>query len=582
MKASPHNPFGKNALPIRRGQLGAALLWAVVACNGQLGDGPAGPSGGESGPSSGVLGGTGAIGTGGAAGAGGDTGGIGSSLAVDPGTKGLHRLNSTEYNATVLDTLGTKLQPANSSWLGGEIHGFDNIAAVLDVDAALYQRYFDSAIAIADDVFASPDLKAKIVTCAARDASCLNGIISTTGRRLFRRPLSTEEVATFSKVYNDAQALGEGHDGSLKQVLRAFLSSAEFLFRIESDPRPNQQEKHPLNGYELASRLSYFLWSSAPDDTLFAAAADNSISRDEVLQAQVDRMLKDPVKGNRFIENFVGQWLGARKLPAHAADTKVFPDWSPEVASSLAKEMYLYFAEFVKSDRPWSEFMTADINFIDSYSAKIYGVSAQGAMQRREITTDNRFGFAGLAGFLAMSSLPARTSPTLRGRWVIANLLCQEPPPPPPGVPDLGAGGLDPSKNVRVALEEHRKNPTCAACHNVFDPFGLSLEKFDGIGKYRASYSDGSPIMPTATRGGVEFSGLEGLADVVSKDPKFSVCVADFMFTYSLGREITESDRPYLHLIQEQWKKGAQTLRRLIQQLVLAETFRSRHGVAAK
>ena len=229
------------------------------------------------------------------------------------------------------------------------------------------------------------------------------------------------------------KGLGENHEGSIKQVLRAFLSSAEFLYRIEVDATPNSPQKHPLNPYELASRLSYFLWSSAPDDALLAAAADNSLTQDDKLRATVDRMLADPVKSARFVENFAGQWLGARKLPAHAADTTVFPDWSPALADSLTKEMYLYFAEFLKSDRTWLDFMKADFNFVDAAVAKVYGVPAGAAagMQRVEIKDDKRFGFAGLGGFLALSSLGERTSPTLRGRWILSNLLCDEPPPPP-------------------------------------------------------------------------------------------------------------------------------------------------------
>jgi len=304
----------------------------------------------------------------------------------------------------------------------------------------------------------------------------------------------------------------------------------------------------------------------------------------------VDRMLADPVKGARLVENFTGQWLGARKLPEHAATPAIFPDWSLQVANSLTKEMYLYFSDFLKSDRPWLEFMQADVNFVDASTAKLYGMAAPAgtAMQRVENKTDNRFGFAGLGGFLAMSSLGDRTSPTLRGRWIMTNLLCTEPPAPPKDVPLLTAGSLDPTKNVRVALEEHRKSPACATCHALFDPYGLSLEQFDGIGKSRTAYADGAVIDTTTELkpsdvypNGVKFSGLKGLADTLTQDPKFSQCVQDFMFTYGLGRLISEdTDRPYLNAIQTQWTKGTQSIRNLIHSLVLAETFRYRHGGA--
>jgi len=576
MKSSLDAP-SENQGPLRRfaHPLTSVLVLGAVACTGHIGNVP------------GMESASGRAGTGPGA-----TGGSGTSMpAVDPGTKGVHRLNSTEYNATVADVLGTKVQPANSSWRGGEIGGFDNVAAVLDIDEEQYGRYFDSAGAITDDVFAAVDSKAKIATCAtADDATCVDGIIANTGRRIFRRPLGADEVATYKKVYTAARQLGESHDGSIEQVVRSFLSSAEFLYRVELDPNPSSTDKHPLNAYELASRLSYFLWSSAPDDTLLASAADNSLLQDDKLGVAVDRMLADPVKGARLVENFTGQWLGARKLPEHAATPAIFPDWSLQVANSLTKEMYLYFSDFLKSDRPWLEFMQADVNFVDASTAKLYGMAtpAGTGMQRVENKTDNRFGFAGLAGFLAMSSLGDRTSPTLRGRWVMTNLLCTEPPAPPKDVPQLTAGSLDPTKNVRVALEEHRKSPACATCHALFDPYGLSLEQFDGIGKYRTAYADGAVIDTTTELkpsdvypNGVAFSGLKGLADTLTKDPKFSQCVQDFMFTYGLGRLISEdTDRPYLNAIQTQWTKGTQSIRSLIHSLVLAETFRYRHGGA--
>jgi hypothetical protein len=566
---------------VRTGLLGAALFCGAVACNGAIGE----ATGLDNIPSTGSAGVGGPSGSAGTSGSAGAQGGAGTGVVVLPaGSKGVHRLNSTEYNATIADVLGTKLQPANSSWRGGEIAGFDNIASVLDVDEEQFKRYFDAASAIADDVFAATDLKAKIMTCATTDAACAQSIIGTTGRRLFRRPLGTDEVATYKTVYDKARELGETHEGSAKAVLRALLSSSEFIYRVELDPNPASNATHPLSGYELASRLSYFLWSSAPDDTLLNAAGDGSLLTDATIRATVDRLLADPIKGQRFVENFSGQWLGARKLPNHATDSAVFPDWSTPVAQSLTKEMYLYFDEFVKTDRPWSEFMTADFNFVDANTAKFYGVAAPagGAMQRMEIKTDKRVGFTGLAGFLASSSLPARTSPTLRGETVLRKLLCKEPPPPPKDVPELGAaGGFDPSKNVKVALEMHRTQMSCAVCHAMFDPFGMALEQFDGIGKFRTTYSDGSTIDPTGVLSGKMFSGVEGVSQVVASDPRFNECLAEYLFTYGLGREMKSTDAAALKAVETAWMTGGTpSLRKLIQTLALSDTFRTRHGGA--
>ncbi len=502
----------------------------------------------------------------------------------DPGTKGLHRLNSTEYNATVADVLGTKLRPASSLWLGGELDGFDNMASVLNVDAAQYRRYFDAAQLIADDVFASANLKANVVICATADDACVHSILANAGLHLFRRPLAQDEIATYYKLYAAARQLGESHEGSVKQVLRALLASAEFIYRIEFDPDLKSTTKHPLNSYELATRLSYFLWSSAPDDALLAAAEDNSLLADDTLRATLDRMLAEPVKSSRFVENFAGQWLGARKLPEHSANPYLFPAWSSELANSLTQEMYLYFGEFLQTDRSWLEFMTADFNFVDPSVAKLYGLPsiAQAGMHRVEITDDQRFGFAGLGGFLALSSLGGRTSPTLRGRYVLKNLLCTEPPKPPPGVPTLSAGGLNPTRNVRAALEEHRKDPACASCHALFDPYGLSLEQFDAIGAYRTTYFNGAPIDPSVELAGVTFTGLSGLAETVTRDPNFSECISETLLKYALGRPITDADRSYLTTVNQDWLKGTPSIRRLVYSLVLAEPFRFRHGALAQ
>jgi len=498
----------------------------------------------------------------------------------------VHRLNAAEYNATVADVLGTKLAPANASWLGGQLGLFDNIAAVLNVDEDQFKRYLQAANQIADDVFGANNLKANLLICSGEDAACVQSIIANMGLRLFRRPLQVAEAATFNTLYSAARAQGETRDGGLKYVLRGVLSSADFLFRIETDLDAASAEKHPLNAYELASRLSYFLWSSAPDEALLAAAADGSLLKQETLLKTVDRMLNDPAKSSRFVENFGGQWLGVRQVPQHAVDVKTFPDWSEPLATSLSKEMYMFFAEFVTGDRSWLDFLRADVNFVDASVAKLYGGQSGGstAMQRIEIRDDQRFGFAGLGGFLAMTSQDQRTSPTKRGSWILTHLLCTEPPPPPPAVAKAIAEsqGFDPTKNVRATLEEHRTNPGCAACHASFDPYGLSLEQFDAIGKYRTAYADGSKIDVSAKMEDTEFSGLSGLVETVTNDPKFSECLPEFLLNYALGRPIVESDRPYLYAIHKEWIQETPSIRRLVGTLVSSEPFRYRRAAASR
>ncbi len=533
--------------------LGIAALLGTLSCTGVVGGET--PSG--SGDGTGV-----------------DNPGTGTTGApIKPGRGEMHRLNSTEYNATIGDVLGTTLKPANANWRGGEIEGFDNVASVLGIDDTQFGLYVDAAEQLANDVFANPALKAKFVTCAKADDACVSEVISKAGLHIFRRPLRPAEVTTYQKVYAAARKLGQDHDGSVKAVLWSLLSSAEFLYRIEL---PKGTAKRALDGFELASRLSYFLWSSAPDDALLDAASKNALSKDTDVQAAVDRMLGD-VKSTRFTESFAGQWLGARKVASHAVAPERFPMWTPPVAKAAMNEMYMYFEEFLRNDRPWTDFLKADINFVNTSLAPLYGITSTsndlvGVMN----TTDKRAGFLGLAGFLTLTSMDRRTSPTLRGKWVLGSLLCQEAPPPPKDVPKLEVGGKDlDNGNVRQILTDHRVRPDCAGCHAIFDPFGLALENFDAVGRYRDKYGDGSAIDPSATLNGAPFQGLSGAADVVTADPAFKSCFTHKLFTYGLGRSPAGDDAAWIKQIEGQWEHGDLTIKRLISSVAGSVPFRN-------
>ncbi|HTA89922.1 MAG TPA: DUF1592 domain-containing protein [Polyangiaceae bacterium] len=503
---------------------------------------------------------------------------------IDPGASLIHRLNTAEYNNTVKDVLGTSQQPGNAQWAAEETADFDNIAAVMDVDAKQYQLYYDAAGVVAGDVFANAPLKSQLVTCeTADDTACVQSFINAAGLKLFRRPLGADEVGTYQTVYTNARSATLSHDDSLQQVLIALLSSAEFLYRMEFDPTPSSTTPHPLTGYELASRLSYFLWQSAPDAALLASAADNSLTKTDVLGAAVDRLSADP-KYERFTQSFVGQWLGIRNVATHGVTASDFPAWTPALGAAMATEVYSFFDEFAKGNRPWTDFITADVNYVNADLAKLYGMPAvpAGVTQRVEFTSDNRFGFLGMGAFLALSSYEYRTAPTLRGRWILLNLLCTPPKDPPPNIPPLDA---DPSsvsaaqQNVRARLEAHRANPICASCHASLDPYGLALENFDAIGEYRATYPDGSVIDASASMpDGTNFSGLSGLASYVAAKPDLLQCVEQELFTYSLGREINDTDQPYLAGVRQTWSAGTPSIPSLIKGLVGADTFRMRHG----
>jgi hypothetical protein len=540
--------------------LGLAALLGTFSCTGVI-DGGGSPSEPGSGPLAGSTPGA---------------------IANNPGRSEMHRLNNTEYNATVKDVLGTALQPANSNWRGGEIQGFDNIASVLGVDETQYNLYLDAAEALANEFFGSPALKARFVSCALTDeAACTKDFITKAGLRIFRRPLRDAEIAVYQKVYTDVRAQGQDHEGSLKHVLWSLLASAEFLFRIEL---PKGNTARALDGYELASRLSYFLWTSAPDDTLLDAASKNALGKDAEVQATVDRMLAD-AKSSRFVEAFAGQWLGAREVESHPVAPDRFPDWNAEMATAARDEMYAYFDDFLRNNRSWLEFLQTDVNYVNAALAPLYdmtGVTGT-TLQRVQYTTDQRAGFMGLAGFLALSSMDRRTSPTLRGKWVLGNLLCTEAPPPPQDVPKLEVTGQDlENGNIRVMLEQHRTRPDCAGCHAIFDPFGMALENFDAIGRYRTTYGDGStiddstelPASPTYPNG-VKFEGIDGAAGVVTAMPEFKSCFAQKLFIYSLGRAPAGDDEAWIEQVAQQWQQGDLTITRLIQTLAQSVPFRN-------
>jgi hypothetical protein len=505
----------------------------------------------------------------------------------DPGHKVIHRLNTVEYNATIADVLGTTLQPGNGNWRGGELAGFDNMASVLGVDEAQYDRYFNAAKTLATEVFASDELRARFVSCDVSEPTCVRASIETAGLRLFRRPLEPEEVITYQRVYDAALALGDAPISALELTFQALLSSAEFLYRIEFDPQPQSTEPHPLSAFELASRLSYFLWSSAPDDALLQMAGAGSLLETATLSAVVDSMLEDP-RSERFVSNFAGQWLGARKVISHPVESGLY-QWSEHLARAAGHEILLYFSEFLQTERSWFEFPTADVNYVDGWLSALYGMPTPLEMPTRvEFKEDRRAGFFGLAGFLALTSFDRRTSPSLRGRWIASQLLCADPPDPPANVSKLpDEPGEGPSElSVRQLLEEHRRNPDCAGCHALFDPYGLALEEYDAIGQYRSAYPDGTPLDASAVLPasevypeGLEFSGLEGLAHVVASDPRFGKCLAEKLLTYALGRPVTPTDEPYLQQAHRDWSASeVPSIRRLIQLLVLTEPFRFRRG----
>jgi hypothetical protein len=537
---------------------------------------------------------TGRIGTPGAGSTDGTPSGPGARLeaGIDPGRVGIHRLNNTEYNNTVRDLLGTSSQPA-ANFLAEEGYGsFDNTATALGMTSSQYDAYQGAASDLMSEAMASPTERARFMTCTPSGAgdACARKIIETFGAQIYRRPLAADEADRAMKVYDADIARAQSGTDAIGQALRAMLSAANFLYRIESDADPASTTPHLLSGYEMASRLSYLHWSSMPDAALFEAAKNGQLQDPATLETTVDRMIADP-KSNGFVESFAGQWLGIRKLITHSVTAQVFPTFTADLTDAMMKEGYLWFNEFLSKDRSMNEWFTADFNFVNAVLAQHYGFDAKGMgseLTRVEVTTDQRQGFLGLASFLTETSFPSRTSPTLRGEWVLSELLCDPPPPPPPQVPKLDETA-DPTAmnqapgaiNVRARLEAHRAAPACAACHKMLDPIGLGLERYDGIGRYRDTYPNGDTIMPDGQLpDGTKFSGPQQLGALIGKDPRFPSCVSSKLFTYALGREIEDYDAPTVDALHAKWAARGPTIRNLMKEVVLADAFRFRRGEA--
>jgi len=433
---------------------------------------------------------------------------------------------------------------------------------------------------VSANVFADPTLRARIVPCdPAADAACVENFISTFGRRVFRRPLESSESAGFLAKYEEARALGVDPMGALQHVAHILLVSPQFLYRIEFDADLSDTTPHAVSGYELASRLSYALWSSTPDDALLGRAESAELLQPDTLDAEVDRMLEDS-RSRMLVENFAAQWFGARRLSEHAASASAFPAWNPELAVSMRREMELYFSEFLHGELSYGDFLTTDVNFVDGPLAALYGMpEASGAgFQRVVVTTDQRRGFLGLAGFLTHTSRETRSSPIIRGKWILDAVWCQELRLPTNLVveplPDPVEG--EPPTTIREQMAVHRADDACAGCHDSIDPIGLALENFDAIGRYRAVYDNGLPIDTVGTLPeGQMVDGLASLSGALAQDPQFLACAAHKFGTYAMGLSMADANRDQ---IVARWTAGVPTLKKLIKETVRHEMFRMRRA----
>lgn len=532
------------------------------------------------------------------------------SVSWYPGYVMSRRLNRAEYENTLRDLLGIDLEvtdmfPADGS--GGE--GFDNNGSALFLSAIQVEKYLEAADIAIETTIPEPSISANVrntskvrapVVFAQKKTESMDTrlvprkpqqrdrarevaseAVADFARRAWRRPVDEGEVARLMGMYDRVVDRDDGYREGLKLAYKAALVSPNFLFLAE--PEPEKIGDYALGDFQLASRLAYFLWASMPDDELFDLAEAGQLQRDEVLRAQVTRMLQDP-KSIALGERFAGQWLGITQLgEITKPDENRFPEYSDALAEAMQQETVRLFTRIIQDDRSVLELIDSDYTYANEALAEIYGIEGIVGDELRlvELTDPNRGGMLGTAAVLTMTSHPLRTSPVLRGKWVLEQLLGDRVPPPPPNVPALPEDAEKHPEGLtfRQQLEVHRENPECASCHDRMDPIGFGLENFDPIGRWRETQAE-QPVDASGTLpNGKTFNGPQELKTIIlNRKDSFAKNLSRKMVGYGLGRSLTRFDNCIIDdgfsaLKEHEYKPSA-----LISEIVLSYPFRHRYS----
>jgi len=414
------------------------------------------------------------------------------------------------------------------------------------------------------------------------DPAYARRILSFFASRAFRRPATPQELDRLTAIVAKVQKGGDSFERGIQLAVEAVLVSPSFLFRVELDPKPNDPKAgRNLNDYELASRLSYFLWSSMPDDELFALARKGELKKPAVLEAQAKRMLADP-KADALIENFMMQWLTLRNLQNVSPDPKLFPGFNEQLRKDMLTETQLFCAALMKEDRSVLDLLDAKFTFVNERLAKHYGIPNVTGDQFRKVvlTGDQRGGILTHGSILTVTSNPTRTSPVKRGKWVLEQLLGTPPPPPPPDVPELESPqGGQLTGTLRQRMEQHRVDPACATCHARLDPLGFGLENYDAVGAWR-TLDGGSPVDASGELpDGQKFNGPTQLIGILKKQKdNFGRNLASQMLTFALGRGLEHYDQCAVGEVTAAAAKKNYRFSALVTEIVTSAPFRSRRG----
>jgi mono/diheme cytochrome c family protein len=416
---------------------------------------------------------------------------------------------------------------------------------------------------------------------AAQEADCARRIVSTLARRAYRRDVADSDLAPLMKFYETGKAQS-GFEFGIQRALERMLVSPQFLFRIEEEPQnaaPGSTYK--ISDFELASRLSFFLWSSMPDDALLDLAARRTLHEPAVLEQQVRRMLADG-RSQSLVTNFAAQWLFLRDVESKDPDLYIFRDFDEGLRASFVRETQLFVDSILRGDRPVTELLTANYTFVNERLAKHYGIPNVRGSQFRKVTLppgSPRAGLLGQGSVLSLTAYATRTSAVLRGKYVLENLLNSPPPPPPPNVPSLSTAGAKEGETLtlREAMLRHRANPACASCHARMDPIGFALENFDATGKWRDA-DGGKPIeVSSSLPDGTKIEGVDGVRQLILRNPdQFVEGIASKLLMYALGRNVQYYDGPAVRIIARQAAAQNNTFASLVNGVVNSMPFQTR------
>ena len=496
----------------------------------------------------------------------------------------VRRLNRNEYSLTVRDLFGIDFQAGREfpeDGAGGE--GFDNVGDALFVQPSLMEKYLAASKRVIESVYASSDRKARVIlmtpTVKLPPDQAARGVLTVQASLAFRRKATEDELTSLLTLFQKQLAAGLSYEDALRLPLQSLLIHPSFLFRFEAD-QPGKTEWR-IRDFELASRLSYFLWASMPDRALFTLANDGKLSDPAVLRGEVLRMLADP-KAESMSRYFAGQWLGFDELREVAEpDPKRFPTFTPSLRIAMVRESVDFFSNLVRANRPVTELISSNYTFVNEELATHYGIpGVSGAQMRKVALTDpNRGGVIGQASILTATSMPLRTSPVKRGKWILNTLLGTPPPPPPPNAGVLPADDKSAAKlSFREQLEQHRKQPNCAGCHEKIDPLGFGLENFDAIGRWRSTDANGKPVDSLARLpGDITFSTPSELKKILlGSDELFLRNIARKMLAYALGRPLEYYDEPVIVDLVKKLRQNDLKMQSLILSIVESHPFQNR------